>query len=263
MNLKRKICLFIMFLGLCCIGSSFVVLYLTNEEDSDSGVIQPEENKKDVVLRVVNDVFLSTDTSYAKITSYMGDKLLNENYVVLGSDSYLRKYPNSSEDLSLYRNKQDEYASKVEQIYLNNTKFDVKEDTEGLYFTITPWLFAAYSTDMSVLINKLLELEGIDPTLIETNYNEYLVYEYKAKVKAMIILDSYLSNYNNEEVFNFTFYLNDSSVVSNQYFSLYLNLVGSVSQKVIADSNRDSRINQYLQDAISSGVIDSTNPLDL
>ena len=263
MNVKRKISLFVMVLGLCCIGASCVISFL-DEDIEDEKIEEKEEISKEDVIKVIEEDFLSLDTNYAKITSYMGNEILNENYVVLGTDSYLRKIPNSSEDLTEYKKIQDEYVSKVEQTYLDNTKYEVVEDIDGLRFNIQPWLFVAYSTDMSVLINKLLNLAGVDETLIETNYEEYSLYEYKAKVKALTILDSYLSFYNNsDETFKFLFYLNGSSDLESQYFSLYLNFVGNVSKMVTSDTTRDTRVNQYLYNAINLGIVNLDNPLSI
>jgi len=269
--MKKKLSLIMIICGLVCIGIAiFLIMKPSDHEQNDSNKIEeiPKElTHKEEVEQILINYFLSKETSSDKIKSIMGDKFILNNYIVLGKDSYLRSVPGTTDELKEYISIQEKYATNVEEKYLTGTSYTIEEQGENLIFHIKPWYFALYSSDLSHLANKLLEMTNFNFNLMETDYEQYEVYVYKAKVKAMMIMDSYLENYQNQdEVIDFIFYYNDDTPAENQYFSLYLNLVGDTSKSMQMDSEyqtlQDERINQYIVNAQKQGIITEDNILE-
>lgn len=266
MNKQKVFGLVLMLLGIVCIGLSICVNYSSKEENDTNN--KEDDNvfltHREEVESNIKNIFLSTNTTSKKINSIIGDSIMINNYIVLGEDSYLRSVPDTEEDLTKYKGKQDIYAEKVETKYLNNTSYTIEEYGENLLFKIKPWYFALYSSDLQSLTLKLMIMAGVDLNLVETNYNEYSVYEYKARIKSLIILDEYLDDYDNQdEILEFVFYYDGDVPSDNQYYSLYLNLVGVFSDSVENDTNKEERVNTYLNTAISNGLVDEKNPLGI
>lgn len=268
-----------MVLGSICILSSVFMMIINFSKDDNTPKDNDESNEETTeskhtkeVKENIENIFLNDDTSSDKIEEITG-KEVRFDYVVLGSDSYLRSRPTSeviaSEKLDDYVTKQDEYAKKVEKNYRDNTKYVIVEgDDKNLNFQVTPWYFALYSSDLSSLKNKLLEMANVDLSLIDTDYSKYSIYEYKARVKAMIILDSYLNNYKNEnENIDFVFYYENDKPAPDQYLNLYYNLIGSTSKYMTNNEEQlkvqVTRVNDYLNQAIENGLIDKNDVLGL
>ena len=243
-----------------------LALFLINSDN------KKYKSNREVVENVIKDVFLTENTSQKKIENYFGNQTVKV-FVAMGEDSYLRYIPptftEKNADYMKYETTQKKYAEKVEEKILNNTSYVISEyeENDNLQFRITPWYFAQYSSDLSYLKNKLLELSNIDPELVNTNYDKYSFYEYKARVKAMEIMDRYLVNYDNkDESLDFTFYYENGEPAVNQYLSLYFNLIGITSKYNVNSDEKIkeqvTRVDKYLDEAIDKKIVDKDNALE-
>lgn len=258
--------LLLITIGMVFIGVSLYISYFSDNEviDEDNDIVS---NHKGEVENIINKYFISTDTTSNGINSVMGKDydVITNYYIAVGKDSYMRYIPENIDNLDEYLKQQEIYSNRVESKYLDNIYYSVAELDDGsLFFKIKPWYFSQYAFDLSSLINQLLLMAGIDENLIETNYDEYSIYEYKARVKSLMILDNYLDNYNNkDEIIEFVFYYDGDTPRENQYYSLYLNLIGATSEYFKNDIGKEKRVSEYLNDAIKSGLVDMSDPLGL
>lgn len=225
-------------------------------------------NRLEIVENNISKVFLTTETTLSDIEK-VTEHDMTADFIALGEDGFLREKIDSDENISEYVSAQDVYASNVEDKCLNGISYIVSENEIGnLAFEIKPWYFKTYASDVLALATKLMTLEGLDVDSVVNGDKAYDIYEYKAKVKAMQILDEHLDYYDNkDEVRSFTFYFEGNKPAENQYLSLYFNLIGVTSNYMInTDSdlkNQDIRVSEYLEEAITKGIIDVENPLEL
>lgn len=258
---KKKVIICIIVIVVAIIA--ILALNIISETD-DNSLTHLEK-----VENTIQDYFLTTDTSFAKIES-ITENILTNNYIALGENSFIRATVNSSEDLSSYKKVQEKYATIVEEKYLAGTSYEVEQQEDGnLSFEIKPWYFLLYSDDVSTLGSKLLNMTGINAdSMLEEDYKTYEVWAYKAKVKAMTIINDYLEYYENrDEIRYFTFYFDGNKPLENQYLSLYYNLVGATSDCMLLNGDdlqgQDKRISEYLESAIEKGMLDTNNPLEV
>lgn len=257
---KKTYFKFILFLTLI-IFVAIIAYFMSDDEVVEMSNVEVVEN-------VISDVFLTTDTSLEEIEE-ITEHELNSIFIATGENGFLRETIECNEDISKYKNMQNIYATKVEEKYINNTDYTVEElDNGNLFFQIKPYYFKTYASDVTVLASKLMKLAGVEDDLIEKNYDSYKVYAYKANIKAMMIMDEYLDNYNNkDEVLPFTFYFDGNEPAENQYLSLYFNLIGVTSEYMINSDieheEQDIRVEQYLNSAIDRGLVNKDNPLGI
>ena len=96
---------------------------------------------------------------------------------------------------------------------------------------------------------------------LEKDSEKYYLYEYKAKVISMKILDQHLDVYSNkDETEKLILYFDENDKIKeNEYLSLYFNLIGATSDKSkeATEKNEDKtkRIRKYIDDAVASGYI--------
>lgn len=269
MKKKRLISLVFIILGLVFIILGVLLSFKYTEEENVSNP-EPEvivyTKKEQEIKNIIDNVFLNKNSTSSDIDSITGE---SNGYIVIGNDSYLKRKLDDSimneNGLNVYRNKQLDYASKVEEKYLSNIKYNLKEDSMGnVEIDITSWYFSLYCSDVNLLKMKLMQEANVDMTLVETNYKEFSIYEYKARIVAMKIINDYLDNYNNKnEIIKLLFEYENDIPANNQYYSLYNNLIANTS---IYMPNTDDRVNEqknrvddYYNNAIAKGIIKKDN----
>ena len=229
--------------------------------------INTKAQEKEIVDNI-EKYFLNKNTDSKKIFEIMDQKVAT-TYIMMGKGSFLRSTPTSLENLSEYQQLQNKYVEKIENIILSNSKYKIVDNIDGdVYFDITPWYYDMYSSDLMHLSSRLMNMNG-DINDPEKN-NNYKEEEYKARVKAMQILDKKIDNYYNDgsEVLRFIMFCDeDGKPIENQYLSLYFNLAGVTSKTAImnqaAYEKQIKRIDSYIDEAIKSGLLDEKNPYRL
>jgi len=260
-GIELFLCIFTLIILVVILPSYFLII---KGKDSNTTNL----SKIDLVTSIINNKFLTTDSSLQEIEEVTEAKIIS-SYVALGKDGFLREQIDSEEDLLSYEKAQNIYATNVENRILNGITYTVEEKEDGnLSFEIKPYYFSVYALDVNLLAEKLMDLADIERSLMNTDYNAYVIYQYKANIKAMQIIDKHLDYYDNkDETRYFTFYFENDKPAENQYFSLYFNLIGVTSDYMInTDEDKkqqEERINDYLETAIISGVVLKDDPLFL
>lgn len=115
-------------------------------------------------------------------------------------------------------------------------------------------------------LNNLQEIILTNSGLEDNEVNEY-----KAKVKAMEILDKHLDNYQNESdetTAIVTYTLNDSEATSQSLYDYLLILEGenylyNCDTVTNLMENQNQRVQDYYNFGLSEGILDSNNLLGL
>ena len=128
--------------------------------------------------------------------------------------------------------------------------------------TLKSYFYYIYMFDLNNLQEIILTNSGLED-------NE--VNEYKAKVKAMEILDKHLDNYQNESdetTAIVTYTLNDSEATSQSLYDYLLILEGenylyNCDTVTNLMENQNQRVQDYYNFGLSEGILDSNNLLGL
>ena len=191
--------------------------------------------------------------------------------IITGPDSYTRVTPSKS---VTDKNNLDDYVSKAAELSKNLEK-EIKDNldysilasnTTGnvktYMVTLKSYFYYIYMFDLNNLQEIILTNSGLE-------YNE--VNEYKAKVKAMEILDKHLDNYQNESdetTAIVTYTLNDSEATSQSLYDYLLILEGenylyNCDTVTNLMENQNQRVQDYYNFGLSEGILDSNNLLGL
>jgi hypothetical protein len=204
-----------------------------------------------------------------------------DNYLILvGDNSSLRDSLNdkfiTKYHLEKYKTIQTKYAEVVENTFLNDLNYKIIKSENlnngGIQQTIevVGFYYSLYETDLSELKIKIYELAGYSIDEIENNEKNEAAF-YKAKVKAMEIMNDYVQdyeNYNDKRTFTIEYDKNGNLRDSDEMVTLILNLKGmtydnmnfSKEENVTAQKER---IEKYISAAIADGTLDQNNPLSL
>jgi len=266
--MKRKIgiILIIISIPLIIFGLSYDILFnngKTNNNTSDekSNIIVDENigsNGKEVVDNLKN-VFLNKNSKKEDIEKITQTSIL-PNDKILGEDSIL-KYKdtfNTNEDLSKYDETILKYANKVEDLYLENTTFNVSEDSNNnVLVKIKPWNYYQYRNDMVSVIMKLLRYTDFNIGT-DIGNEDFLIAEYKIKAIALKILDKHLDDYKSGNEVEQTIVYKNSGVDGHSYYELYTSMGGTE-----LDNGRDKLLDKYVSEAIKDGLVDEKDPTKL
>ena len=200
----------------------------------------------------------------------------------LSSDSFLRsqvKQKNKNQ-VQGYEEAQARYASRVEEYIRNNTSYTFgtplfSENNYVQTVTVKPYYYQLYEMHLTEIMDQLLEMSGFDLTRIEEN-DEWEVAFYKAKVKAMELLDSNLDYYvaTDSDIVNvdLIYVKKGNEYVCEDYIGLLNALKGGYSPKFEFANDQEAtafanEIETYctnlVNQAQSSGKIQTSNPLAL
>ena len=258
-NRERKVQLFIFIVLLVIVLIAIRYIYL------------PENTMSQRITYLTE--LLSKKSSRASYVEYIGINEFSNTSIITGKDSFIREKPNSEEiethRLEEYVKIQDELATNVEKKIISNLEYkvgdiaDIEEDVLIYHVKLKTYYEIEYQLDLIELRDKLLE----EYRNKNENINEEIA-EYKAKVLAMKLLNDKLKNYENSNEYCVAniYYYKDSYKTSKSLVS-YLNaLQGSNYNNDVIDTltlTREDRINDYIKDAKTYGVINSNNILEL
>ena len=249
------------------IGISFKKSNDRGKEIEKSNTVTPSNAKK-----VIDTSFISQKTDIKTIKRLTGESL-TPLYIYVGKDSFVSTKPSktiiSKYNLEGYEKLQSKYAPIVENRFLNGTSysFDKIDETTMVYY-FKPWYYGAYSSDLQYLIQELIVETGeITKDDFMKATEKYTVYEYKARVKAMYILNDYLSTYDNkDEELKFTLILKDGKITKEDLYSIYMNFSGNRSVKVkgfFDGKATEERSESYYSKAIKDGIINTKDVLSI
>ncbi len=272
-----------------------VVFFLMNQnqnkDDSEDSKFQTQETPDPATDKNIPVI----DKKTKDTTESMVDSSINTNDLAkqmdteltifdayLSSDSFLRsqvKQKNKNQ-VQGYEEAQTRYASRVEEYIRNNTSytFGTPLFSESNYVqtvTVKPYYYQLYEMHLTEIMDQLLEMSGFDLTRIEEN-DEWEVAFYKAKVKAMEILDSNLDYYvaTDSDIVNvdLIYVKKGNEYVCEDYIGLLNALKGGYSPKFEFANDQEAtafanEIETYctnlVNQAQSSGKIQTSNPLAL
>ncbi len=226
----------------------------------------------DLKTKAIKDVEQLTDLvinggTASQLSDVLGFKEIQPINIISGEDSYLRAFPDDSvvaqNNLTEYVKANKKFTSNVEKQVKDNfeynlvTKSNAKEEVV-MAATYIKYNFSVYIMDLDALQTKILAKAGVSDD----------INKYKAKVVAMKILDSKLSVYKSTKQLTTTItyksQLDDE--MKNSLNSYFLKLGGFSGFDENIDElqkSRNERINNYLDEAITTGVVDNSNILSI
>lgn len=277
---KKRIIITVILL--IVIGIVIVFIFLNKNKES-LNVKQVTEETADQKINEINQNIIS-GMSKQQYTELTGKKAAKD-YLLIGKDTILREGIDSKlekiENVDKYKERNSELADSVESIIKDN--FDSKifetvtaeDETVVVRVTYKVYYYFLYLRDMELLQTKLMakagyEIEQSAVKDIKTS-DQRLIDFYKAKVKAMEIMDEYLMNYyNNYEYFTTEIlYKTDNINDPNAYVESYLLQVDGSTSKTFdfstkkTNDEQQKRVDKYIEDAIKLGTLDEKNPLKL
>ncbi len=269
--MNKKIILIILLVIL--IVSS--IIFLKNDSSEKSTPNTPDNAKKqteDVISKLLDPK--STKEELVNIT---GSDTLEYN-VIVGKDSLFRWTPKKDivkkYSLNSYVDLVNKYSDEIDNKFLNNLDYKIisSESNENgeIVQTIEAigFYYELYATDHSVLAIKLLEDSGYDASNVESDEKTNASF-FKAKVKAMELMEPYLSEYENygEKTTFKVVYVNGKPKDSDQMLNLTLGLRGMMYDNMnmsIKENNdaHNARIKKYIDNGYKTGIIKKGNLLD-
>lgn len=203
-------------------------------------------------LEKINDIL---------IDGLMGDrvnKILKydiDDFIMLGNDSYQNSKPNSKIikefKLDNYVKKQEELAEKLEKKIKNEFEVKIgKVKKEGSLFKVDisykTFYYFNYISDLETVSNAILSYVNLSYS-DNSDSPDIIVNKYKAKVKAMMILDKNINNYSSDESKNFELYLfSGKSSKSDDEIKYYLSQILGYSYEKLF-TTYTTRISKYLE----------------
>lgn len=254
---KKIILIIAIFLVIVCLG--LAIYFYINPAEIKLNSKKDAEN----YIEKINSFILKgkTNDEYNRIFKYKIDK----NLIILGEDAYQNQKP-SKEIIKKYN--LEEYVKEHEKLIKNleskiKDNFDVKvmktSDYENKFnntINIKTFYYSSYISDLKTIESDIVFLAGMDYT--DTNLTEKEEADrYKAKVKAMKIIDEYLDRYvNKNETLSIEVYLKDkkSSKCVNEIKWYLTNIVGYNYEK--APKYDSNRINEYVSKIGNKNVLD-------
>jgi|GEM_PF-3228748 len=279
-------------------GIAGFIIFFNKKEDSKS-TPTPTQTQTEIPQPYTSDV-VTNETDTKKLMDYTNYLILNgasmnelrkafntegvgHADILTGDDSYLRLKPSDElierHELSDYVKKASSYATRVEEKIKANFAYelvDVEANEAGnavmISVKVKAYLYKSYLSDLNGLQNKLLEEAGrkklLDSYRGGEMSDELTVAMYKAKVKAMEILDKYLDDYANNEYVNLNMPLEDGrkdTASLYTYFSLAGGMSSSKSNSMPQPQPQsiETRVSTYMSNATKDGILDKSNPLKL
>lgn len=268
--MKKKIFTIIIIVGILFIIGGIVLSFVEPQRATSEKKLSVKEQVVDISRKAVNDVLDSSMTPEKLKEKY--NVSVGSEAILVGNNSILREKSSLEKKLTTYAKAQDYYASKVEKKMQDTFSYrlgDYLVADEGenviqkLYFK--SYYLELYLMDMNVLQDMLLSKIGFSVYDKEGELtNEDLKLMYKAKVKAMEIMDSYLDNYvnNQEEIeYDMIYSVNDKELGKLDYYSLVCNVSG-IMYSVLTDITVEGSPNYLLQQQRIQGYMANVNGTD-
>lgn len=257
----------------------FIIFSNKKENVNNQSITQEQMEEK---IDIINDNMNSRNPDLDKVSEEVGYEV-DGTWTFLGSDSlYEFKLPENvkgNQNFKEYENAQEKYLTNMDKLINENFDYEIikHEVTEySVIDTIRVKSFYGilYSLDQNTLMSEILKMAGYNPDEMINN-NEWQIAYYKAKIKSMQILNENINFYGNKDeylTFELIYDITDDGLVCyncNNYFEL---LKASGSSKVDMSSEesmnafyeeQNKRIQNYLNEAIESGMLDKNHPLDM
>ena len=234
----------------------------------------PKVSKEKYIDNIVNDVFFEKNVTIDELNDATDTKLI-KNDIFIGKDSELRYRP-SEKLIKKYKLKdyipiQDKLAGEVEKRALNNIEYkviDKNEDDNYIEYEIKPWYAYKYLRNVEYLKEMIMEDAGFVSDVNTVFTEEYEINNFKSRVIALRVLSNHLSDYDNinNEKLRFSFYFNGNKAKEFEFYSLYYNLQGATSKEspdrmsFEQIDQEKARMKKYLEEAITNGLYDKSNP---
>lgn len=223
-------------------------------------------------IETLNDLLINGGSKKEIIELTKIKELENFN-IMTGKDSYLNQKPSKeiidTYNLNDYVTKSSKYISRLEKEIKNNFDFkseNVTRDNNYIYnmVTVKAYYYSGYIVDLEELKNQLLE------KVISSDKKEEKANNYKAKVKAMEILDKKLKDYRNKnEKINIGVNYNASkkTYTKNSLYQYILTVQGfsyrNNPEMMEKNANVQTRMTEYIDEALTNGILDNDNILRL
>lgn len=257
----------------------FIIFSNKKENVNNQSITQEQMEEK---INTINNNMNSRNPDLDKVSEEVGYEV-DGTWTFLGSDSlYEFKLPENvkgNQNFKEYENAQEKYLTNMDKLINENFDYEIikHEVTEySVIDTIRVKSFYGilYSLDQNTLMSEILKMAGYNPDEMINN-NEWQIAYYKAKIKSMQILNENINFYGNKDeylTFELIYDITDDGLVCyncNNYFEL---LKASGSSKVDMSSEesmnafyeeQNKRIQNYLNEAIESGMLDKNHPLDM
>ena len=227
---------------------------------------QHQLSQKEIIEKI-SDGYIE-GISKKELEKLMSQELTTQS-IMIGEDSYLSQKPNSSVikkyNLDNFVDEQKKYLNNLEKIIKNNYYWEflneVEENQQIYYIRIQTYNYGVYYQDIETLMSIILS------NYQTKNDEEQMVNKYKAKVVAMKLLDSHISEYENKDETKdvvVEFSKNNQDETKNSLAQYLIDLSGynynSINEM---NENRQTRIQNYITNAINSGQLDQNDFLKI
>lgn len=239
---------------------------------------QSKQDKGTMTINNWNSSLLDSSATIEKINQALKTNVISYQ-VIIGKDSYLNQKLEANimkkNNLNTYEQQQTKYVKNVEQQIKNNFKYTqtktVTSETKDkiVYFKLKTYNYNLYYLTLNSLQQKLLNLKGYTQEQLTTQNTLTLQIDtYKAKIKAMSILNNYLKDFIDDKYYSYNIIIQkkdnyQSSSLINNYLAMiqgnYDYQLGQ-NQKTI-NNNVDKKVNNYLTKEKSK--INNKKPLKL
>lgn len=271
--MKKKLWIIVVIVVIIC--SSLLIINKIDHKDKKNYSNKDFENKVNVLNKKIISGMDKKD--YKKFT---GEEFIAQD-ILIGDESFLKEKLSEAlrkkVNISNYETKMYEYANNVEKMIKDNFESNVIETlTSGegdtiVKLTYKPYYYTLYLYDLENLISNLLEFAGYSKDIPDKDADKGMIDYYKAKIKAMEIMDDHLENYRNDyEYFDQDIIFKKGNLDAvNPYIESYLlTISGSLSKNInFTDTNylskRKKIVDSYINNAIQNGTLNKKDPLKL
>lgn len=266
--MSKKILIVIFVLAFLLLLGGIVLSFVSKDDNTDSPSSQMtlETQTKQSSEKAVRSL-MDTSMTPQKLKKLYGVNM-GSDAILVGKNSILREKSDLEKTLTNYSKAQDYYAKKVEKKIQDTFSYrfgDYLVADEGanviqkLYFK--SYYLELYIMDLNLLQDMLLNQIGFSVYNIEHDLtDDDLKLMYKAKVKAMELLDSHLDNYVNttEEIeYDLIYSVEDKNKLGPlDYYSLVSNVSG-IMYSVLTDITVEGSANYVLQQTRVSGYMNA------
>ncbi|MCI6107769.1 MAG: hypothetical protein SOU84_05900 [Candidatus Faecimonas sp.] len=262
--MKKMILIIIIIVGLSLMLGGVWLTFFGNGKKPSEPKVSLEEKTRQTSKEAIASLMDSSMTP-KKLKDKYGVSMGNEA-ILVGKSSILREKSDLEKKLTDYSKAQDYYASRVEKKIQDTFSYrlgdylvadDGQNVIQKLYFK--SYYLELYLMDLNVLQDMLLNKLNFSIYNVEGDLTEKdLKLMYKAKIKAMEIMDNHLDNYINtqEEIeYDMIYTVKDKENLGPlDYYSLVCNVSG-IMYDVLTDITVQGSTNYMAQQARLEGYL--------